>query len=131
MGRVLMKVLSAASFALEIRAFVPSRDFDLSKRFYCALGFQLEWSNAELAYLSSERVGFFLLNGDTEGAAQAHLYQLVVADVDDWWERVRGAARTFGIKLERPVTRPWGTRDLLMRDPSGVQWRVAQFLQSA
>jgi hypothetical protein len=126
-----MKAISAASFALEIRAFVPSRDFDLSKRFYCALGFQLEWSNDELAYLSSQKVGFFLRNGDMESAAQGHLYQLVVADVDEWWERARSPAFAFGIDLEPPVTHPWGTRDLLMRDPSGVQWRVAQILQGA
>jgi hypothetical protein len=36
--------------AVEIKAFVPARDFELSKRFYVDLGFELAWSSDDLAY---------------------------------------------------------------------------------
>ena len=34
--------------AIEIKAFVPARDFALSKRFYADLGFSVAWSNDDL-----------------------------------------------------------------------------------
>ena len=40
-----------AQGAIEIKAFVPARDFALSKQFYADLGFTIAWSDADLAYL--------------------------------------------------------------------------------
>jgi hypothetical protein len=37
------------SRVLDLNAFVPARDFDLSKRFYSDLGFTLVWGNDEIA----------------------------------------------------------------------------------
>jgi hypothetical protein len=37
--------------AIEVKAFVPSKDFALSKHFYQDLDFNLGWSSNELAYL--------------------------------------------------------------------------------
>ena len=37
--------------AIEIKAFVPAKDFDLSKRFYQDLGFTVAWSSEGLAYI--------------------------------------------------------------------------------
>ncbi len=34
---------------VEIKAFVPARDFELSKRFYEDLGFSVAWSSDDLA----------------------------------------------------------------------------------
>ena len=36
---------------IEIKPFVPARDFALSKQFYEDLGFTIAWSDAGLAYL--------------------------------------------------------------------------------
>ena len=35
---------------VEVKAFVPAKDFDLSKRFYQDLSFALAWSDDHLAY---------------------------------------------------------------------------------
>jgi hypothetical protein len=35
---------------VEIKAFVPARDFELSKQFYTAAGFTMAFSSEELAY---------------------------------------------------------------------------------
>jgi catechol 2,3-dioxygenase-like lactoylglutathione lyase family enzyme len=45
---------------VEIEAFVPSRDFALSKRFYQDLGFELAWSSDDLAYFRNGDSGFLL-----------------------------------------------------------------------
>lgn len=43
----------------EIKAFVPARDFALSKRFYQDLGFTLAWSDDDLAYFRHGHSSFF------------------------------------------------------------------------
>src|SRR5690606_35657719 len=46
--------------AVEIKAFVPARDMDLSLRFYRDLGFSVPWSSDELAYLHAGDCSFLL-----------------------------------------------------------------------
>jgi predicted lactoylglutathione lyase len=48
--------------AIEVKAFVPSKDFALSKRFYQELGFNLGWSSDQLAYLHHGNSSFLLQN---------------------------------------------------------------------
>lgn len=43
---------------VEIKAFVPARDMELSLRFYRDLGFQAAWSSEELAYLHAGDCSF-------------------------------------------------------------------------
>ncbi len=38
-------------YASEIKAFAPAADFERSKQFYLALGCEIPWSSAELAYV--------------------------------------------------------------------------------
>src|SRR6476660_10011927 len=47
---------------IEAKAFVPARDFALSKRFYEDLGFVLAWSSDDLAYFHRGRASFLLQN---------------------------------------------------------------------
>jgi hypothetical protein len=41
-----------------IKAFVPAKDFELSKRFYADLGFELAWSSGDLAYFHGGGTSF-------------------------------------------------------------------------
>ena len=110
--------------SIEAKAFVPARDFDLSKRFYQAIGFTLEWSTAELACFRHDRSAFLLQNFYVKN----HNFQigLLVENVDAWWEHISAAAAPFGITVERPTDRPWGMRDFPLIDPGGVLWRIGQ-----
>jgi hypothetical protein len=47
---------------VEIKAFVPARDFALSKRFYQDLGFTLAWSDDDLACFRHGHSSFLLQN---------------------------------------------------------------------
>jgi len=40
------------STIIELRAFVPSRDFEVSKQFYQELGFAVAWSTDDLACMT-------------------------------------------------------------------------------
>ena len=48
--------------AVEVKAFVPAKDFDLSKRFYEDLGFSLAWASDALAYFRHGNSAFLLQN---------------------------------------------------------------------
>ena len=72
----------------EIKAFVPARDFALSKQFYQDLGFELAWSSEDLAYLHHGNCSFLLQNFYVQEHADNFMMHLLVTDVDAWWRHV-------------------------------------------
>jgi len=112
--------------SVEAKAFVPARDFELSKRFYEAIGFELEWSGPDLAGFRHGSSAFLLTNFHVPACTENFMMHLLVERVDDWWRHVAAAAATFGINVDEPEDRPWGMRDFPLVDPSGVLWRIAQ-----
>jgi hypothetical protein len=115
---------------VEIKAFVPARDFLLSMAFYQDLGFDIPWSSDELAYLRHGDTSFLLQNFHVEALANNFMMHLLVADVDAWWRHVQdsGVAGRYGIQVGPLRDQPWGMRDFTLFDPSGVLWRIAQNL---
>jgi catechol 2,3-dioxygenase-like lactoylglutathione lyase family enzyme len=113
---------------IEAKAFVPARDFALSKRFYQDLGFELAWSSEGLAYLHKGSSSFLLQNFYNKDHADNFMMHLLVENVDAWWGHVQTAqlAAKYAVKAEPPADRPWGLRDFVIVDPTGVLWRIAQ-----
>lgn len=118
--------------ALEIKAFVPARDFKRSQRFYRDLGFTCIWASPDLAHFQCGNTAFLLENDYLAIVAENFTLHLLVADVDAWWQRAHDARLidVYGVTLSRPVDRPWGMREFALTDPSGVHWRIAQALGS-
>ena len=113
---------------VEAKAFVPARDFALSKSFYQDLGFVVAWSDDDLAYLRHGDSSFLLQNFYNKEHADNFMMHLLVQNVDAWWSYVqaRGLIGKYGVKAEPPADRPWGMRDFVICDPTGVLWRIAQ-----
>jgi len=114
--------------AIEVKAFVPSSDFDLSKKFYQDLGFNLAWSSDQLAYLHRGHSSFLLQNFYVKEHAENFMMHLLVEDVEAWWNHVQDSALAakYGVMVEPPEDRPWGLRDFVIVDPTGVLWRIGQ-----
>jgi catechol 2,3-dioxygenase-like lactoylglutathione lyase family enzyme len=114
--------------ALEIKAFVPARDFALSKRFYEYLGFTIASSGDGIAYIHHGNASFLLQDFYNKEHAGNFMMHLLVEDVDAWWEHVRAKdlAGKYGVQVEPPEQRPWGMRGFVLVDPTGVLWRIAQ-----
>ncbi len=110
----------------ELKAFIPALDFALAKRFYMALGMELIWSTAELAYFRQGPARFLLQPGGTADFATRFQMHLLVDDADAWWRHAAPVAQRFGTVCEPPEDRPWGMRDFVLLDPSGVLWRIGQ-----
>ena len=114
--------------AIEIKAFVPAKDFALSKRFYQDIGFELKSDTDGIAYFAHGEVSFLLQDFYVEELAANFMMHLLVEDVDAWWERLREQRidEAYGVKLTAIEQQPWRMRDFVLFDPSGVLWRIAQ-----
>ncbi|RYX91104.1 MAG: glyoxalase [Comamonadaceae bacterium] len=113
---------------VEIKAFVPARDFALSKRFYQDLGFEIPWSDDTLAYMRLGDTACFLQNFYVAEHAGNFMMHLLVEDVESWWAKVVAAdiAGRYGVRVVGLQDQPWAQRDFVLFDPSGVLWRIAQ-----
>jgi hypothetical protein len=114
--------------AIEIKAFVPARDFALSKQFYEDMGFIIAWSDSDLAYLRCGDCSFLLQNFYKPEHAGNFMMHLLVPHVQDWWRHVEKTqlASKYNVRADPPADRPWGMRDFTIVDPTGVLWRIAQ-----
>src|SRR5215471_14295158 len=112
----------------EIKAFVPARDFALSKRFYEDLGFTIAWSSDDLAYVRHGEASFLLQNFYVKEHADNLMMHLLVENVESWWQHVQaqGLQSKYQVMLEPPAHRSWGLRDFVITDPTGVLWRIGQ-----
>jgi len=111
---------------LELKAFVPSKDFAVSQAFYTDLGFTVEWSNGDLAYVRHGDSKFLLQNYYTKEFAENLMMHLLVRDVDAWWQQAQAAIAKYKVTSGAPQTQVWGIRDFTLHDPSGVLWRIGE-----
>jgi uncharacterized glyoxalase superfamily protein PhnB len=112
---------------LELNAFVPAKDFDLSKQFYLDIGFDLAWSNDNIAGFKIGSFSFLLQKFYVQQHAENFMMSLSVEDADRWWEHFEriGLLKKYpNIMLKPPAMQPWGIRVLYMSDPTGVLWHI-------
>lgn len=116
--------------AIEIKAFVPAKDFELSKRFYQDLGFDVAWSSEGLAYMRHGNTSFLLQT--FHELPDNFMMHLLVQDVDSWWSHVedQDIVAKYGVMIEPVSDKPWGLRDFAISDPSYVLWRIGQSIPS-
>jgi uncharacterized glyoxalase superfamily protein PhnB len=111
-----------------VRPFMPAKDFELSKRFYEALGFE-KVLDSEVAIFNAGSGGFILQRYFQEDWASNFMMQLMVDDLDSWWARIVSLdlPKNFGVAPPKaPAMQPWGLRVAYVVDPSGVLWHIAQ-----
>ena len=112
----------------EIKAFVPSKDFEVSKQFYKDLGFTMASEGGGIAYFHFGYVSFLLQDFCAESLAENFMMHILVEDVDSWWNHVQasGVLSKYGVKVTSLEAQPWRMRDFCLYDPSGVLWRIGQ-----
>lgn len=115
------------------RPFLPTQDFELSKRFYEVLGFE-KLLDGEVAIFRVGAGGFILQRFYQKELAENLMMQLMVDDLDAWWKHIVALdlTRQFGVKMLRaPAMQPWGLRVAFISDPAGILWHVAQRREGA
>ena len=110
------------------RPFLPTREFDVSKRFYEALGFE-KLLDGDVAIFKVGASSFILQRRYQEEWAENCMMQLMVDDVDAWWVHITrlDLPKRFGVLPPKPpAVQPWGLRVLYLTDPSGILWHIAE-----
>ena len=111
-----------------IRPFMPAKDFELSKRFYEALGFE-KVLDSEVAIFNAGSGGFILQRYFQEDWANNFMMQLMADYLDRWWTHIESLdlPNRFGVAAPKPpALQAWGLRVAYLVDPSGVLWHISQ-----
>jgi uncharacterized glyoxalase superfamily protein PhnB len=113
---------------IELKVFVPAKDFELSKQFYSDLGFTKASDNAGIAYFHCGACCFLLQDFYDQSLAENLMMHLLVEDVAAWHQALLDAdiANKYQVNLSEVVEQPWGMLDFTLHDPSGVLWRIGQ-----
>lgn len=120
-----------APMAIDVRPFVPARDFERSRRFYLALGWAELWRGDGLALLSLGGSQFMLQDRYVQQWADNSMLTVEVASADDWYRHVTTVLQSgeFGeSRVREPQHEDWA-RVTYVWDPSGVLLHFAQFDQ--
>jgi catechol 2,3-dioxygenase-like lactoylglutathione lyase family enzyme len=113
--------------AMSARPFLPTQDFEVSKAFYQALGFELVL-DGEVAIFAVGSSGFILQRYYQKDWAGNFMMQLAVDDIDGWWAHIAALdlPGRFGVPAPKPpVLQPWGLIVAYVVDPCGVLWHVS------
>jgi uncharacterized glyoxalase superfamily protein PhnB len=118
----------APSKILNLMAFVPAKDFELSRQFYHDLGFHENWGDDQACELELEGYRFILQHFYVKDHAGNFMMSLMVEDADKWWEYIQatGLVKKYNLHMAKPPElQPWGLRVLYLTDPTGVLWHIA------
>jgi hypothetical protein len=116
------------SQVLDLKTFVPAKDYKLAQQFYTDLGFTTNWSNDQVTEFQTASFRFLLQNFYVPQLAENFMMQLMVEDADSWWKHIEKISlknKYPGIMAKPPELQPWGLRVLYLSDPSGVLWHIA------
>ena len=114
---------------LNLAAFVPARDYALSRRFYADLGFVEKWGGDDACELVRDGFSFILQNFHVKAHSENFMMSLNVADADSWWQYIQAAGlkEKYDLGTVKPPTlQSWGLRALYLTDPSGVLWHISE-----
>ena len=113
---------------VEIKAFVPARDFQLSQQFYKDLGFTMASEGSGIAYFHFENCSFLLQDFFEETHSKNFMMHMLVDDVAAWHQHVidTDIKDKYSIRLSEIKDQPWRIRDFHFDDPSGVLWIIGQ-----
>ncbi len=110
------------------RPFLPTKDFEVSRAFYEALGFK-KVLDSQVAIFAVGSTSFILQRGYEKIWAENTMMQLMVDDLDAWWARIAALdlAKTFKVQPPKPpAMQPWGLRVAYVYDPCGVLWHFSE-----
>jgi len=109
----------------DIRVFIPSKDYEMSKQFYQALGFEMERASDDLSIFRNNQSTFFLTRHYNPEIKINLMIQLAVFDIEAVSEKLSSLIE-FDIQFQPIKTEPWG-RVIYLTGPSGELWHITQF----
>jgi catechol 2,3-dioxygenase-like lactoylglutathione lyase family enzyme len=115
--------------AKSIRAFIGSKDFETSRRFYRDLGFEETSLTDNLSVFKTGELAFYLQDYYAKEWIENTMLFLEVEDVNHFWTELVAlnlAGKYENVKLTPIRTEAWG-KECFMHDPAGVLWHFGEF----
>ena len=109
----------------DIRVFIPSNNYEISKSFYQSMGFKMDYVSDDLCLFENGDCSFFLQNFYNEELANNLMIQLSVLDINEAFSIITSLDK-FDIKYEPIKTERWG-KVVYLWGPSGELWHVTEF----
>jgi hypothetical protein len=112
-----------------VRPFVPSKDFQVSQRFYADLGFEVTPLGDGVANVQIGDHAFLLQNYYVEEWAGNFMMHMLVTNLDEWWSMISSLdlPSRFDVRApSEPQMQPWGLKVAYVVDPAGVLWHFAE-----
>jgi predicted lactoylglutathione lyase len=114
----------------DVRPFVPSKDFELSKEFYAALGWSVKPLDDSLALLENGDHRFYLQRYYLKEFAENMMLHVTVADARACAKQIQellASGRFPGARVSQPKQEPYGALVTYVWDPAGVLLHLAQW----
>lgn len=116
--------------AKSIRTFIGAKNYEVSRSFYRALGYEEVVIDEKMSLFKvNENLGFYLQNYYVKKWVDNTMVLLEVDDIDQCWAALnnKGLVHTFPkVRLSPIKDLEWG-RECFLHDPSGVLWHFAEF----
>lgn len=113
----------------DIKTFVGSKDYDLSRNFYVAMGWSLNFDAGDLCELEIGAYRFYLQKYYQRQWCDNTMLHVTVDNAQAWFERATAviSSRDFGpAKVRAPSMQSYGALVTFVWDPSGVLLHFAQ-----
>ena len=112
-----------------IRPFIGAKNYELSRNFYCDLGFKENVLSAEMCYFDMDGFGFYLQNAYVKDWVDNTMIFMEVTNVENFWTQLVKLELT--LKYENVNLVPireldWG-KECFLHDPSGNLWHFGEF----
>ena len=116
--------------AKSIRPFIGSKDYNVSREFYNALGFEERVIGSDMSLFKvNDSISFYLQDAYVAGWVDNTMIVLEVEDLDACENDLlaKGLPDRFpGVRFTGPRRFEWG-RELYMHDPAGILWHFCEF----
>jgi len=110
----------------KLRAFVPCKDYELSKQYYQELGFKILWQDNDLCQMGSKEYDFFLQNYFNKELAENFMLQMYVEDLESLFEKAKSLVKKYpNTKVRDIFDAPYGKTFHLL-GPSGELWHMCK-----
>lgn len=100
---------------VEIKSFVPAKDFECSKRFYQAMGFEMASDSGGIAYFRKGHCAFLLQDFYQPEHSNNFMMHLLVEDAESWRNHLLNTRiiTEFDTSISELVSQPWGYAGVL------------------
>ncbi|MBI3220656.1 MAG: glyoxalase [Bacteroidetes bacterium] len=116
--------------ATSIRPFIGAKNFEESRSFYQALGFDESVISPQMSYFEvNSLIGFYLQNAYVKDWVDNTMVFVEVADADAYYQELLSlnlSVKFNQVRLVPVRIEPWG-KECFLHDPSGILWHFGQF----